>query len=79
MSFDYKTPSDNANDEARQRRTEELARIVPGLSSDDIARGVDRWCSMLGSGTSMDDVDAGTLADFKIGMGPGFDNDSVRV
>jgi hypothetical protein len=79
MSFDYKTPSDHSNGEARQRRAEELALILPSLSSEDIARGVDRWCLMLGPGTSMDDVDHGTFAAFRAGMGRGFDNDSARV
>jgi hypothetical protein len=71
--FDYKTDSDFQDDERRRRRSEELARIVPGLSADEIACAVERWCSMLGSQTSMDDIDRGTFADFRTGLGPSFD------
>lgn len=73
MSFDYKTDSDYQDDERRKRRSEELARIIPGLSADEIARAVERWCFMLGSQTSMDEVDRGTFADFRTGLGLGFD------
>jgi len=73
MSSDYKTESDYQDDERRKRRSEELTRIIPGLSVDEIARAVDRWCFMLGSQTSMDEVDRGTFADFRTGLGPGFD------
>jgi hypothetical protein len=79
MSFDYKTPSDHANVEARQQQAEELVRILPSLSSDEIADGVNRRCLMLGSGTSMDEVDRGTFAAFRAGKGRGFDNDSALV
>jgi hypothetical protein len=73
MGFDYKTDSDYQDDERRKRRSEELARIIPGLSADEIARAVERWCFMLGSQTSMDEVDRGTFADFRTGLGPGFE------
>ena len=69
MGFNYKTDSDYQDDERRKRRSEELARIIPGLSADEITRAVERWCSMLGSQTSMDEVDRGTFADFRTGLG----------
>lgn len=73
MNFDYKTDSDYQDDERRKRRSEELTRIIPSLSADEITRAVERWCSMLGSQTSMDEVDRGTFADFQTGLGLGFD------
>jgi hypothetical protein len=79
MSFDYKTPSDLMDDERRKRRAEELQRLIPGLTADQVAHAVDRWCSMLGSATSMDDVDRGTFADFRTGLGLGLDGESARV
>ena len=79
MSFDYKTPSDLLEDERRKRRTEELFRIIPGLTADRARAAVDRWCSLLGSGTSMEEVDRGTFADFRAGLGLGFDGDSSAV
>jgi hypothetical protein len=79
MSFGYKTPSDLMDDERRQRRAEELIRIIPSLNADQVAHAVERWCSMLGSGTSMDDVDRGTFAAFRAGLGLGFDGDTARV
>ncbi|MGO4104698.1 hypothetical protein AB4Y63_12150 [Leifsonia sp. YAF41] len=79
MSFDYKTPSDLIDDERRKRRAEELARLIPGLVPDEVEHAVDRWCSMLGLATSMDDVDRGTFADFRTGLGLGLDGDSTRV
>ena len=68
-----------ADIEARLRRAEELARILPGVSADEIARGVDRWCSRLGPGTSMGDVARGAFADLRIGLGYGFSGASARV
>lgn len=79
MSFDYKTHSDHMDDERRKRRAEELTRIIPGLTAAEVVHAVDRWCSMLGSDTSMDDVDRGTFADFRAGLSLGFDGDSARV
>ena len=73
MSFDYNTDSDYQYDERRKRRSEELARIIPGLSADETARTVERWCFILGSQTSMDEVDRGTFADFRTSLGSGFD------
>jgi hypothetical protein len=77
MSFDYKTDSDRQDDERRKRRTEELSRIIPGLPADQLAQAVNRWCFMLGSATSMEEVDRGTFADFRAGLGPDFDGSSV--
>ena len=79
MSFDYKTPSDRMENEACTVRAEELARIIPGLSADQVAVGVARWCLMLGSRTSMDDVDRGTFADFRAGAGLSFNDGSALV
>ncbi|MET3769902.1 hypothetical protein ABIB15_002606 [Marisediminicola sp. UYEF4] len=79
MSFDYETPSDSMDDAARILRAEELARIIPGLSSDQLAAVVERWCFMLGSRTSMDDVDRGTFADFRAGLKLSFDDGSALV
>ncbi|TFD94006.1 hypothetical protein E3T61_03130 [Cryobacterium lactosi] len=79
MSFNDKTPSDDSRDEARKRRAEELDRIIPGLSGEQIAHGVDRWCFMLGSGTSMDDVERGIFDEFRTGLGYGFGGHSERV
>ncbi|WP_146070033.1 hypothetical protein [Cryobacterium sp. Y29] len=72
MSFDYKTDSDYQANERRKGRSEELALIIPGLSAEEIARAVERWCSMLGSQTSMDGIDRGTVVDFRTGLGPDF-------
>jgi hypothetical protein len=79
MSFDYKTPSDLMENERRKRRAEELTRLVPGLTSPQVAHALDRWCSILGSGTSMGEVDRGTFADFRTGVGLGSNGDSARV
>ena len=73
MSFDYKTDSDYQDEQRRKCRSEELARTIPGLSAYEIARAVERWCFMLGSQTSMDEVDRGTFTDFQTGLGLGFD------
>ena len=79
MSSEYKTPSDLLEGERRKRRADELLRIIPGLPADQAAHAIDRWCSMLGSATSMDEVDPGTFADFRAGLGLGFDGDSSGV
>jgi hypothetical protein len=79
MSFNYKTPSDFMDDERRKRRAEELVAIIPGLTASQVAHVVDRWCLMLGSDTSVDEVDRGTFADFRAGLGFGFDGDSAQV
>jgi hypothetical protein len=55
----------------RKRRAEELVRMIPGLDADQVPTGVQRWWLMLGSRTSMDDVDRGTFADFRAGLGLG--------
>ncbi|TFC65929.1 hypothetical protein E3T25_08845 [Cryobacterium sandaracinum] len=79
MSSEYKTPSDLLEDERRKRRAEELLRIIPGLPADQAAHAVDRWCSMLGSATSMEEVDRRTFADFRAGLGLGSDGGSAGV
>ena len=79
MSFDYKTPSDLLDDERRARRAEELRRIIPGLPADQAAHAVDRWCSMLGSTTSMEEVDRGTFADFLAGLGLGSGGEAAGI
>ncbi|SEN81379.1 hypothetical protein [Cryobacterium luteum] len=73
MGFDYKTDSDFQDDERRKRRAEELIRIMPGLTVDQLSQAVSRWCFMIGSHASMDEVDRGTFADFREGLGPDFD------
>jgi hypothetical protein len=67
------------DDERRKRRSEELLQIVPGLSADQVAHAVDRWCSMLGLSTSMDKVDRGTFADFRATSGLVIDGEPARV
>lgn len=67
----YKTPSDSIDDEARARRTEELMRLVPELSTVECVSAVARWSSFFGLRTSMDDVSQGTFADFRTGLGLG--------
>lgn len=76
----YEAPSDHHDDACRQLRTAEIGRLIPGLTTRELATATNRWCLMLGLHISTEEVAQGTFEDFRLGLGfgSGYDTDYVR-